>query len=61
MIVLVLFYSDIVFYCRCHPCFPGEVHLHLRILQLGGGAIGGCSDERVLVLEDTQGDGENPF
>lgn len=41
--------------------FPGEVHLHLRILQLGGSAIDGCSDERVLVLEDTQGDGENLF
>ncbi|XP_008674896.1 TLC domain-containing protein 4-B isoform X2 [Zea mays] len=39
----------------------GEIHLQLRVLQLGGSAVGGCGDERILVLEDTQGDGENPF
>jgi hypothetical protein len=39
---------------------PGEVHLPLGILQRAGGAVGGGSNERALVLEDTQGYGEDP-
>ena len=37
-----------------------EVHLRPGILQHDDGAAGAGSDERVLVLEDIQGDGENP-
>ncbi|KAL6853774.1 hypothetical protein ACP4OV_019803 [Aristida adscensionis] len=37
-----------------------EIHLHLRILQRDDSAIGGSSNEHVLVLEDIQGNGEDP-
>ncbi|KAL6614277.1 hypothetical protein ACP70R_036547 [Stipagrostis hirtigluma subsp. patula] len=38
-----------------------EVHLHIRILQRTDSAIGSSSNERLLVLEDSQGNGENPI
>jgi hypothetical protein len=36
------------------------VHLHLGILQRASCAVGSVSNERALVLEDTQGYGEDP-